>query len=457
MEKSLLSWDSLDDDQPLKSAANQDIALKAAASLQQLDTTEAENEMQEQADNLKMQKSLQGIGALANEMAEVHNNVLTNSSNSIHQPIVADLVGAEKHMQRALASLDAFKDKFETGARIEAKHKRLINSKMDANQLVPFKYTWAWSMYLESTEAHWMPAEAVGYLQDEQEWKSDRLTTSERNLVRRLCVNYMYASYIFSPDMLVNLYRVITSPEARQYILRQAFEEQAYHHSVRHVVEVFDMNKDDILALQIDEMTFKERDSILRPLLAPLGDLSMSTESNEDIGNLLCHIATVYVGLKVLTHLVPLFQIVKFSGINQKMTGVAQNLSWVLRDINRQFDFGIRLFNGIVEENPEAFTGDVKNRIVDMLVKLVANNEDLLSTLVVDSSDLVQGSYASKWLAGHFLRSVGIEIPDKLKCRVDVSESSDWFVDYFLGLNNHKDHGKAEVSLSGEGGSLDWG
>ena len=249
MSKSILSWDDLEeDDQPLKSASNQDIALKAAANLQQLDTREATAEMDEQAANLKIHKDLVGIGALADSMATVKNEVVSNNNIEL-QPINVDFAGAKTIMDRAVKSLAAFNDKFETGARIEAKHKLLINSKMDANQLVPFKYTWAWSMYLDSTEAHWMPAEADGYLQDEQLWKSKSLTTSTRNIIRRLCVNYMYSNYIFSADMLVNLYRVITSPEARQYILRQAFEEQAFQHSIRHVIETFDLGKDDILAM----------------------------------------------------------------------------------------------------------------------------------------------------------------------------------------------------------------
>ena len=43
--------------------------------------------------------------------------------------------------------------------RISAVDKRIINGKTDVNQLVPFKYKWAWEKYLATCANHWMPQE----------------------------------------------------------------------------------------------------------------------------------------------------------------------------------------------------------------------------------------------------------------------------------------------------------
>ena len=43
--------------------------------------------------------------------------------------------------------------------RIRVEDKRIINGKTDVNQLVPFKYKWAWEKYLSSCANHWMPQE----------------------------------------------------------------------------------------------------------------------------------------------------------------------------------------------------------------------------------------------------------------------------------------------------------
>src|ERR1700731_528236 len=44
-------------------------------------------------------------------------------------------------------------------ARIRVDDKRIINCRADLNQLVPFKYKWAWEKYLDACNNHWMPQE----------------------------------------------------------------------------------------------------------------------------------------------------------------------------------------------------------------------------------------------------------------------------------------------------------
>src|SRR6478609_5732186 len=43
--------------------------------------------------------------------------------------------------------------------RVNAADKRIINGQTDVNQLVPFKYKWAWEKYLAACSNHWMPQE----------------------------------------------------------------------------------------------------------------------------------------------------------------------------------------------------------------------------------------------------------------------------------------------------------
>ena len=43
--------------------------------------------------------------------------------------------------------------------RVRVDDKRIINCDADVNQLVPFKYKWAWEKYLAACANHWMPQE----------------------------------------------------------------------------------------------------------------------------------------------------------------------------------------------------------------------------------------------------------------------------------------------------------
>src|SRR5512137_928899 len=56
--------------------------------------------------------------------------------------------------------LDVEKQAMENGfRRVRMEDKRVINGQSDVNQLVPFKYRWAWEKYLAGCANHWMPQE----------------------------------------------------------------------------------------------------------------------------------------------------------------------------------------------------------------------------------------------------------------------------------------------------------
>ncbi|MDO9217843.1 MAG: ribonucleotide-diphosphate reductase subunit beta, partial [Lacisediminimonas sp.] len=69
--------------------------------------------------------------------------------------------------------------------RVNAADKRIINGQTDVNQLVPFKYKWAWDKYLAGCANHWMPQE-INMQRDIELWKNPNgLTDDERRLVTR--------------------------------------------------------------------------------------------------------------------------------------------------------------------------------------------------------------------------------------------------------------------------------
>jgi ribonucleoside-diphosphate reductase beta chain len=63
------------------------------------------------------------------------------------QPVTAS--AALDRAQAAIAALDVAAMTPATVARIQVDDKRMINCRADLNQLVPFKYDWAWQKYLD--------------------------------------------------------------------------------------------------------------------------------------------------------------------------------------------------------------------------------------------------------------------------------------------------------------------
>src|SRR5690606_17236756 len=136
--------------------------------------------------------------------------------------------------QQAVAQMDVAEGVAElegTAGRVQVDDKRMINCRADLNQLVPFKYDWAWQKYLDGCANHWMPQE-INMNADLALWKrGDGLTEDERRIVKRNLGFFSTADSLVANNLVLAIYRLITNPECRQYILRQSFEEAIHTHA----------------------------------------------------------------------------------------------------------------------------------------------------------------------------------------------------------------------------------
>lgn len=131
-------------------------------------------------------------------------------------------------------------------ARVAVDEKRMINCRADLNQLVPFKYDWAWQKYLDGCANHWMPQE-VNMTADIALWKDpEGLTDDERRIVMRNLGFFSTADSLVANNLVLAVYRLITNPECRQYILRQAFEEAIHTHAYQYCIESLAMDEGEI-------------------------------------------------------------------------------------------------------------------------------------------------------------------------------------------------------------------
>ena len=130
--------------------------------------------------------------------------------------------------------------------RVQVDDKAMINCRADLNQLVPFKYDWAWQKYLDGSANHWMPQE-VNMTADIALWKSDNgLSDDERTIVKRSLGFFSTADSLVANNLVLAIYRLITNPECRQYLLRQAFEEAIHTHAYQYCIESLGMDEGEI-------------------------------------------------------------------------------------------------------------------------------------------------------------------------------------------------------------------
>jgi ribonucleoside-diphosphate reductase beta chain len=258
-----------------------------------------------------------------------------------------------------------------TQKRMNAKEKRLINcTAVDVNQLMPLKYEWAWEHYLNGCANHWMPTE-VPMGKDIELWKSQEgLSQEERLLVMRNLGFFSTAESIVANNITLAIYRHITNPECRQYLLRQAFEEAIHTHTFHYVVESLNLDQGQIFNMYNEIPAIKEKDEFEMQLTADILQDGFSTDSFEGRQKFLENLIGFYIIMEGIFFYSGFAMILSLHRQN-KMTGIGEQFQYILRDETIHLNFGIDLINGIKEENPDIWTPEFQDRMVALIKEAV--------------------------------------------------------------------------------------
>jgi ribonucleoside-diphosphate reductase beta chain len=254
--------------------------------------------------------------------------------------------------------------------RVTAEDKKVINSKADVNQLVPFKYKWAWEKYLAACANHWMPQE-INMSRDIQLWKDPRgLTEDERRVVKRNLGFFVTADSLAANNIVLGTYRHITAPECRQYLLRQAFEEAIHTHAYQYIVESLDLEEAEIFNAYHEVSSIREKDEFLIPFIDVLTDPAFTTGTSEADQKLLKSLIVFSCLMEGLFFYVGFAQILAL-GRQNKMTGAAEQYMYILRDESMHCNFGIDLVNQIKLENPQLWTAAFRDEVQELFRRAV--------------------------------------------------------------------------------------
>ena len=235
--------------------------------------------------------------------------------------------------------------------RVKASDKRIINGQTDVNQLVPFKYKWAWEKYLASCANHWMPQE-VNMTRDIALWKDPNgLTEDERRLVKRNLGFFVTADSLAANNIVLGTYRHITAPECRQFLLRQAFEEAIHTHAYQYITESLGLDEAEIFNAYNEVQSIKDKDQFLIPFIEVISNPHFKTGTPEADQTLLKSLIVFACLMEGLFFYVGFTQILAL-GRQNKMTGAAEQYQYILRDESMHCNFGIDLINQLKLENP---------------------------------------------------------------------------------------------------------
>jgi len=252
--------------------------------------------------------------------------------------------------------------------RVRVEDKRVINGQADVNQLVPFKYKWAWDKYLSGCANHWMPQE-INMSRDIATWKDPNgLTEDERLVVKRNLGFFVTADSLAANNIVLGTYRHITAPECRQYLLRQAFEEAIHTHAYQYIVESLGLDEGEIFNAYHEVSSIRDKNEFLIPFIETLTDPEFKTGTPEADQQLLKSLIVFACIMEGLFFYVGFAQILAL-GRQNKMMGAAEQYQFILRDESMHCNFGIDLINQIKMENPHLWTPAFRDEIRGLIQK----------------------------------------------------------------------------------------
>ena len=248
--------------------------------------------------------------------------------------------------------------------RIDPALKRLLNcARVDVNQLIPLKYNWAWEHYLNGCANHWMPTE-VSMQRDIELWRSDRLSDAERTVIMRNLGFFSTGESLVGNNIVLSIFKHITNSEARQYLLRQAFEEALHTHAFVYITDSLGLDSRAVFNMYNEVDSIEGKDAFVMRLTEDVLDPQFSTDSIDGIQRFIKNLIGFYVVMEGIFFYSGFVMILSFHRRNQ-MTGIGEQFQYIMRDETIHLNFGIDLINTIHEENPEAWTPQLEAEIVE--------------------------------------------------------------------------------------------
>ncbi len=258
----------------------------------------------------------------------------------------------------------------ETDIRVRVEDKAIINGRADVNQLVPFKYQWAWDKYLSACANHWMPQE-IQMSRDIALWKDPKgLTDDERLIIKRNLGFFTTADSLAANNIVLGTYRHITAPECRQYMLRQAFEEAIHTHAYQYIVESLGLDESEIFNMYREVKSVRDKDEFLMPFIDVLADPGFKTGTTGNDQKFLRSLI-VFAAIMEGTFFYVGFSQILALGRQNKMTGAAEQYQYILRDESMHCNFGIDMINQIKLENPGLWTTEFRAEIHQLFLTAV--------------------------------------------------------------------------------------
>lgn len=337
-------------------------------------------------------------------------------------------------------------------ARVSVDDKAMINCRADVNQLLPLKYHWAWEKYLAGCNNAWMPTE-VSMQADIALWKSkDGLTDDERLMIKRNLGFFATSESLVANNIVLAVYRHLTNPECRQYLLRQAFEEAVHTHTFQYISESLGLDDGELFNMYREIPSITDKAAWALQFTQHLEDPGFRTGTPETDQAFLKDLVAFYVVFEGMWFYTGFAQILSL-GRRNKMVGIAEQYQYVLRDESIHLNFGIDAINQIKIENPhlwnDVFQKEVRTMLAEGCELEIAYGRDTMPNGVLGLNAELCEQYM-RFITNRRCAQLGLEPV------WETTENPFPWMSEMMDLKKEKNFFETRVIEYQNGGSLEW-
>lgn len=250
---------------------------------------------------------------------------------------------------------------------VRANQRRIINGHDDVVQLYPIIHYFAWKSYEIGNANHWLPQE-IGHGEDIQQWNTGKITEDEKHVVEFSLGFFTTADSIVANNLVLAVYKHITSPECRMYLLQQAFEECVHTHSYQYIVESLGLNEAKIFGAYKTIASIYDKDQFVSELVQDIQDPMFKTGDFASDQRFLENLIDFYLIMEGVFFYSSFAAILSLKRRNL-LPGVAEQFEYICRDESMHLNFGIELINQLIAENPHLWTGIFKAKVIKKLMR----------------------------------------------------------------------------------------
>lgn len=259
----------------------------------------------------------------------------------------------------------------QTTERVDINKRRVINgADADVIQLYPMKHMFAWEAYNVGNANNWLPTE-ISMQRDIEQWNASHvLSPDERKALKTVLGFFSTADSIAANNLVLAAYRHITSPECRLYLLRQGYEEAVHTHAYQYIVESLGLDEGEIFNMYREVQSIFNKDSFILSFNEGIFNPDFKTgtfASDQKFLENIIIFSLIMEGIFFYSSFAVMFGFQR----QNKMVGSAEQIQYIMRDESQHLNFGINLVNTIKQEQPELWTPEFQNHVIDLIGKAV--------------------------------------------------------------------------------------